>query len=111
MFKLSRLALVAIFATSTLYAASNHSSRVNLNTDIRAGATSIPAGDYTLHWTVDSGDTNLTISGGTRPYSIPVTVKPNSARQTGGAAVLSHSDGKTEVLDGFQVKDALLILR
>jgi hypothetical protein len=74
LFKLS-LTLIFVAAAALSFAASGHSSSVKLYTDVRAGATSIPAGDYTLRWAVDSGDTELTISAGKLHYSIPVTVK------------------------------------
>jgi hypothetical protein len=101
LFKLSRLTLVFVAAAALSFAASGHSSSVNLHTDVRAGATSIPAGDYTLHWAVDSGDTDLTISGEKLHYSILVTVKRSPDTQTGNAGVLTHNDGNADNLDGF----------
>jgi hypothetical protein len=111
MFKLSRLTLVFVVATATSFAASGHSSSVKLYTDVHAGATSIPAGDYTLHWAADSGDTDLTISAGKLHYSIPVTVKRSPDKQTGNTGVLTHNDGTADVLDGFRIKDTLLMVR
>ena len=112
MFKVSRLILVLVAATATLYAASDHSTSIKLDTDIRVGAISIPAGDYTLHWATDSGDMDLTISGEKhRHYSIPVTVKQNPDRQTGNPALITHREGDAQVLEGIKVKNTLLMVR
>ena len=112
MFKLFRLTLVLVAATTTSYAASDHSSSVTLDTAIRAGATSIPAGHYTLHWTADSGDTDLSLYGEKHQYTIPVTVNRSPVKQTGThPEVLTHNDGNTQVLEGIQVKDTVLTVR
>jgi hypothetical protein len=111
MSKLFRLTLAFVAATATSYAQPDHSSSVKLNMDVRAGAASIPAGHYTLRRVADSGDRDLTISGEKHQYSITITVKQSPVRLTGNPAVLTHSEGNTEVLEGFQVKDTLLMLR
>lgn len=106
--KFSRLALVVLAAVTTSFAAAGHSTSITIDTDVHAGATSIPAGHYQLRWTADSGDTDAVLAANKHQYTIPVTVKTGS---TGDNEVLTHSDGNAQVLEGFKVKGLLLTVR
>jgi hypothetical protein len=109
MLKISRLVLLSIVTVATAYAAPGHSGSVTIDTEVHAGATSIPAGHYTLRWAADSGNTDLVLAANKHEYTVPVTIKQDSAR--GDNQVLTHSDGGAQILEGFKVKDQLLMVR
>jgi hypothetical protein len=109
MSKFIRLAFFSAIAAATLSASSVHSASITVTEEVHAGATAIPPGQYSLHWSADTGDTDVTVSAGKHQYSIPVTISAGSSK--GGDAILTHSDDHGTSIQAFKVKNVLLTVR
>jgi hypothetical protein len=105
----SSVALALAFTATAVYAAAVHSAPVTFYETVHIGADSLPAGDYTIHWSDGPGVVDLTITGNKHKLTVPVTISAHNAAN--GDQVIITGDGNSTVLQGFAVKSETLTIK
>lgn len=100
--------LLALALPMASFAATKNSASVTIYEAVHVGAKTLPAGDYTLHWTDGSGVVDLNITGNRQNVTVPVTV---TARAAGPTNVMTSGEGNATVLHGFQTKSSVLTIQ
>jgi hypothetical protein len=100
-------ALVLALVTGS-YAAGQHSASVTLYETVYVGSNALPAGDYSLHWSVGPGVVDLSITGNRHKVSVPVTVTTGAVVTNG--AIVTVSGDKT-LVQGFSTKFGNLMIK
>ncbi len=104
----SAIAALVFLATACGYAADKHSAKVVFTQPTRVGQSTLPAGEYLLHWTEGTGEAALSITGNKSQVSVPVMVDPKGA---GRESLVLHMEGGKTVVDAFTTKEALLTVK
>ena len=100
---ISSLFLFAVASVS--FAATKESGSVSFPNTVQVGNTTLPAGNYSVHWEAGSNEVKLTGNG--KEVSVPVTEGPGATR----GEVLMHRAGNVDVVDGFTVKSTSFTIK
>ena len=106
--RFATLIVLSTLIAATALAADSGSGKIRLDSEVKVGATELPAGDYKVTWTGSGANTEVTLAQGKTKVTTSAQVVAVSRKTD---AISTKSENGARVLTEIQFRNETLVLQ